>query len=95
MDRYNKTLKDSQIGSTVYAVPSESPDDYYVVSTFGDRFDILALEYYKDAKYWWIIAAANPYIRRDSLSIQEGQQIRIPANLPQVLRYFENNNLSR
>jgi len=100
MSRYNNTAKinydGTQVkGSTVYTVPPESTEDYYVLSTLGDRFDTLANEYYRDASLWYIIAAANPLIRRDSLNIEPGHQIRIPLPLSRVLTTLSNENLSR
>lgn len=80
--------------SSVYSIVPESVDDYYVISTTGDRFDILAQEYYRDSKLWYIIAAANPAVRRDALFIEPGIQIRIPLPLSRVLTELnaENNN---
>jgi len=100
MSRYNNTSEISYDGtrlkgSTVYTVPPESTEDYYVLSTLGDRFDTLANEYYRDASLWYIIAAANPSIRRDSLNIEPGHQIRIPLPLSRVLTTLSNENLSR
>lgn len=90
-----RTEEGKQIySSTVYKVPSESTEDYYVISTVGDRFDILAQEYYNDSKLWYILAAANPAVRRDALFIEPGIQIRIPLPLAKVLAELnsENNN---
>lgn len=82
-------------GSTVYVVPAESTEDYYVISTLGDRFDTFANEYYRDASLWYIIAAANPSIRRDTLYIEPGYQIRIPLPLSKVLTSISNKNIDR
>lgn len=100
MSRYRDTktkVVENQpaIGTTVYTVPAESTQDYYVISTFGDRFDILANEYYSDSSLWYIIAAANPHIRRDSIIIPEGQQIRIPLPLSNVLSTIKSQNSTR
>ena len=96
MSRYREiALIEGRRSSVVYAVPPESPDDFYVVSTIGDRFDTLAQQFYSDSEYWWIIAAANPTVRRDSLNIDTGIQIRIPGSLAETLRFYENVNLSR
>lgn len=82
-------------GSTVYPIVGESTEDYYVISTLGDRFDILANEYYKDSSLWYIIAAANPNIRRDSIYIEPGNQIRIPLPLSKVLAKLRSDNKNR
>lgn len=75
-----------------------SENDVYVYSVQGDRFDILADQYYDDQTLWWIISIANTAVAgtslpsdlpQDSLIIPEGQQIRIPANYPGVLSSFK------
>jgi hypothetical protein len=53
--------------------------DLYVYVTKGDRFDILALNYYGDSSLWWIITRANSSQSFDSLYPSVGTQIRIPA----------------
>ena len=59
----------------------------------SDRLDILANQYYKDVDLWWIIATANPdVIRRDSLCLKPGIQIRIPSDINSVLSDFEEIN---
>lgn len=72
-------------GTATYRIPPESAEDYYVISTLGDRFDILAKEYYGSDRYWYILAAANPQVRRDTLQIEPGIQLRIPLPLNKVL----------
>tara|TARA_R100000951_G_C2624351_1_gene175526 strand:- start:570 stop:872 length:303 start_codon:yes stop_codon:yes gene_type:complete len=100
MSRYNNTsniTSDSKPakGTTVYNVPAESVDDIYLISTLGDRFDILAQEYYKDSSLWYIIAAANPSIRKDTLVIEPGIQLRIPLPLSKVLAKLRSDNTTR
>ena len=53
--------------------------DIYVYTTKGDRFDILALNYYGDSSLWWIINRANPGQSSDSIYPSIGAQIRIPS----------------
>lgn len=65
-----------------------SENDIYVYTTQGDRYDVLALNYYGDSSLWWIIAAGNPNIDLMTLVIPEGVQIRIPANFSQVVSEF-------
>ena len=81
--------------SSVYSIVPESTDDYYVISTIGDRFDVLAQEYYNDSKLWYILAAANPTVRRDTLFIEPGIQIRIPLPLSKVVRKLNSENSNR
>lgn len=65
-----------------------SENDIYVYTTQGDRYDILALNYYGDSSLWWIIAAGNPNIDLMTLVIPEGVQIRIPGNFSRVVSEF-------
>jgi phage tail protein X len=83
--------------TTKYPEIPLSDEDTYVYTTQGDRFDVLAQQYYGDQSLWWIISIANTAIAgtslpadlpQDSLIIPEGNQIRIPANYPEVLNSF-------
>lgn len=100
MSRYRNTLDRVVEGvtvksSTVYSAPAESVDDIYLISTLGDRFDILAQEYYNDSSLWYVIASANPSLRRDTLLIEPGIQLRIPLPLSKVLVKFRSDNTTR
>ena len=75
-------------------IPPRTSDIYAITST-GDRLDILADQIYNDVKLWWIIAIANKGIlRTDSYAVKGGLEIRIPQNINQILKNFEeiNNN---
>ena len=66
-----------------------SESDVYVITTVGDRLDILANQYYKDSSLWWIISIANTNILpQNSLVIPEGLQIRIPAFYAGIISSF-------
>lgn len=68
-------------------------NDIYVLTSINDRIDKLAYNYYKDETLWWIIAEANvDIIKRDSLYTGAGKQIRIPANISQILQDFNSLN---
>jgi hypothetical protein len=66
--------------------------DEYVVASFGERLDLLAFRYYGDASFWWIIAAANPSLRRDSVYLEPGTQVRVPINYAEILNSFNSFN---
>lgn len=68
--------------------------DIYVISTAGDRYDTLALEYYSDSSLWWIIAGINS-CNKDSLAIKPGVQLRIPAQPQDVINAYEELNNER
>lgn len=99
MSRYQtirrKTVDDKKVYSTsIYPEVAASEEDYYIISTVGDRFDILAKEFYGSSEYWWAIASNNPHVRRDTLYITPGVQLRIPP-FQQVKQSFENLNRTR
>ena len=86
MARYNDiqifpTTGDSKRRYVVVKYPSIplGEADFYVYTNQGDRFDILALNYYGDSSLWWIINRANPSQPSDSLYPRVGAQIRIPS----------------
>lgn len=78
----------------IYPTVPPSPDDYYIISGVGDRFDTLALRFYKDSKLWWIIASANS-ITNASLVLPPGQQIRIPYSKEQAVELYNELNSNR
>ena len=69
-----------------------SENDIYVYTVQGDRYDILAQQYYSDSSLWWIISIANEQLAQNSLIIPEGMQIRIPANPQGVLDIYNQIN---
>jgi phage tail protein X len=94
MNRYQNIPKTKIDGNVVYQtsrypeVPL-SPNDIYVYTTQGDRFDTLSQQYYKDSSLWWVISIANTdKINQSTLVIPEGLQIRIPANYSVIIQDF-------
>lgn len=69
-------------------------DDMYVITADQDRYDLLALRFYRDSSLWWVIACANNY-KKDGLLVDPGVQLRIPANGVQVKALFEEINKNR
>ena len=53
----------------------------------GDRLDRIAFNEYKDAKLWWIIAAASGI--GWWLQVTEGIELKIPTDLSQIERLSE------
>jgi phage tail protein X len=66
-----------------------SPNDIYVYTTQGDRFDTLAQQYYSDSSLWWIISIANTdKVNQSTIVIPEGLQIRIPSTYANIIQDF-------
>jgi phage tail protein X len=87
--------------TTKYPEIPLTDNDIYVYTVQGDRFDILANQYYGDQTLWWIISIANTAtagsdlpsdLPQNSLVIPEGIQIRIPANYANVLNSYKQLN---
>ncbi len=84
MSRYNNTkVKRLQNGTlvkntTIYKKIPKRDDDILVMSTVGDRFDLLAHQYYDDPHLWWYIAKAN---NMKFNNIPAGTKLRIPMTL--------------
>ena len=99
MSRYQtiplKVVEDKKVlRTTVYPEVAASEEDYYIISTVGDRFDILSRDFYGSTEYWWVIASNNPHVRRDTLYITPSVQLRIPP-FQQARQRFESLNRSR
>jgi phage tail protein X len=97
MDRYQNipitTINKKRVYQTTrYPEIPLSENDIYVITVQGDRFDILAQQYYDDSSLWWIISIANENLSQNSLVIPEGIQIRIPSNVSEVLNLFKQIN---
>jgi phage tail protein X len=98
MNRY-QNIPQTKIDKKLVYVTSRYPevpvtsDDVYVYTVQGDRFDVLAQQYYKDSSLWWVISIANTnQLPQNSLVIPEGLQIRIPAFYAGVINAFNRIN---
>ena len=91
--RRNKTTCKLYYKNIEYPVIPESPNDLYIISKSTDRLDLLANDYYGDHKLWWIISKANPNkVKRDTLFLEPGMQIRIPENFQKIYSDFKKIN---
>ena len=93
MDRYQE-LEDLDISVPKYPNIPLQFSDQYVITTIGDRFDTLALQFYGDSSLWWVIASSNTSIR-DSLVVKPGVQLRIPLSKTRVLDLYRTANSNR
>jgi hypothetical protein len=80
--------------TNVYPDIPISAADNYVITTLGDRLDLLAFDFYGDVTYWWIIASAN-YLPGDSLYPPVGMQLRIPSNPIPLNNLYKSENARR
>ena len=98
MSRYNNTdvyvtsEGKRYLGTTKYPKIPLSLSDIYVYATQGDRFDILAQQFYNDSSLWWIISIANPQLPQNSLYITPGTQIRVPFNPADIIQRYRSLN---
>lgn len=80
--------------NAIYPEIPVSDDDIYIKTTGGDRYDTLALQFYGNSSYWWIIASANNS-ERASLIVKPGVQLRIPGDAQAALQLFDSVNENR
>jgi len=101
MSRYSqitlvKSVQDQKrrYANVKYPQITLDPQDIYVYTTQGDRYDSLALVFYKDSSLWWIINRANPSQDSSSLYPAVGSQIRIPSpyKLSTILAQYDSLN---
>jgi hypothetical protein len=86
---YTNTKTDSNTNikymeSTIYPKIEPKDSEFYIISTAGDRFDLLANLYYKDPSLWWVIAVANN-LNDANFFVEVGTQLRIPADISDIL----------
>lgn len=71
-------------------IDTSSDDSYHTVTTEdANRLDMIAVQYYGTARYWWVIALANYLI--DPFDVPVGSYLRIP---PLISLYNEGGVLS-
>ena len=74
--------------TTLYPQIYPNINDVFIYAKETDRLDTIALQFYKDASLWWIIAQANK-LGKGSLEIPPGMQLRIPTNIAEILQNFK------
>lgn len=85
MERYSKIvqkIKHNDIGKLRYEsirYPTFDPKttDYYIISKRMDRMDLIAYDWYQDARLWWVIQRANN-LPGGTLQVKPGTRVRIP-----------------
>tara|TARA_B100000287_G_scaffold411512_1_gene441063 strand:- start:185 stop:466 length:282 start_codon:yes stop_codon:yes gene_type:complete len=69
------------LGTSYLPKFEENNSDVLLISTYGDRCDLLANQYYGDSSLWWYIACVN---NLKSNNIEAGIQLRIPISIEQA-----------
>lgn len=79
--RYYKSIK--------YPAIPRTENDLYAYTTEGDRYDILAQQFYGDSSLWWVISLANSSnYPQGSIFPPVGIQLRIPFNISDILTEY-------
>lgn len=101
MNRYSdiRILKNKEVNDgsryykgVKYPEISLSPNDIYVITTEGDKLDVLAQQFYGDKSLWWILSIANTDLSQNSLFVPVGSQLRIPSNIQDILSAYDRLN---
>jgi hypothetical protein len=98
--RYENTpiLKDTAgkryFKEVLYPQIDPKETDIYVITTAGDRLDLLADQFYGDSTKYWIISCSNN-IKKDRITIAVGTQLRIPTEVDEFLKKFAELNNNR
>lgn len=77
--------------TVIYPEILPTSEDFYIISTIGDRYDTLAEQFYGDYRLWWVIASANNS-EKASLVLEPGVQIRIPFGVNEIVENFVRTN---
>jgi hypothetical protein len=93
LTKYNSTGSQYYLNN-IYPDVEFTEDDNYVITTLGDRLDILANNFYGDSSLWWIISSANS-LPGDSLYPPIGIQLRIPTDVRTILESYKVINIIR
>jgi hypothetical protein len=80
----NDSGKRYKAGARYPFIPYKN-SDFYLICQKGDRYDLYANEYYNDPSLWWIIIAANPRFETNSIYPPQGEQIRIPSEISDII----------
>ena len=78
--------------TTRYPIIEPNQDDAIIITNETDYLDSLAYTYYNDPTLWWVIALANN-LGKGRMSVPGGLQIRIPANINNILVQFNSLNV--
>lgn len=87
---YRKTATGTRYYKSVkYPSIPRSNSDIYAITTEGDKYDILAQQFYGDSSLWWVISLANAdNYPQGSIFPPIGVQIRIPSDISSIISEY-------
>ena len=84
LNRYQETkIENDRYKTSYYPDFPKHQTDLYIISREQYRLDLLSNEFYKDPRYWWILAKVNN-LGKGTLDVPTGMQLRIPFPLPNL-----------
>lgn len=97
-DAFDKRLPIPQrtvFKTTKLPIIERQDTDIFIETRLGDRFDLLAHEFYGNVSLWWVVARANNLIK-GTLGVEPGIKLRIPTNIESILNeYYTLNNVEQ
>jgi len=97
LDNYDKRLpipERTAYQSIAYPKIEHNPEDIWIRTRIGDRFDTIAHEFYQDVTLWWIIAKANRLVN-GTLAVEPGVKLRVPIEFEKIVHEFHTLNGER
>lgn len=78
-------------GPTYYPEIGLNEDDTYIITSYNDRLDLIAYDFWGDESLWWAVAMAND-LPCDSFFPPIGVQLRIPKDSTAIINTFQKEN---
>lgn len=69
--------KKERLETVQYPDFPKKPTDKYILTARGNRLDLIAHHFYRNAQLWWVIHLANN-LRGGTLNVEPGIRLRIP-----------------
>ena len=76
---------------TYYPEIEVKEDDVYIITSYTDRLDLIAYDFWGSESFWWVVAMVND-LECDSFFPPIGIQLRIPKNIGDIINRFNQEN---
>ena len=76
---------------TYYPSVGDKEDDIYIITSYTDRLDLIAYDFWGDASLWWLVAMVNN-LECDSFFPPIGIQLKIPKDVIPLINAFNKEN---